>query len=210
MKKKLIVSFSGGATSAFMARWCQITYAKTHDIVYLFANTGEEHEKTLEFVNRCDKEWGLNVVWVEALVNPEKGKGTRHKVVTFETASRLGEPLEDAISKYGIFNKAYSHCNRETKLAPMESYRKSIGWNKKNSEVAIGIRADEADRCSAKPKFYNLIYPLAHTFPVSKEMIKAWWATQDFSLGIPEHHGNCKTCWKKSDRKLKTIAIENP
>jgi hypothetical protein len=29
-------------------------------------------------------------------------------------------------------------------------------------------------------------------------------------LDLPEHLGNCVTCWKKSDRKLLTIAKENP
>ena len=31
-----------------------------------------------------------------------------------------------------------------------------------------------------------------------------------FDLEIPEHLGNCVTCWKKSLRKLKTIAKNTP
>lgn len=206
--KKLMISFSGGRTSAFMARWCQLNLSNEYEIKYMFANTGLEHEKTLEFVDKCDKEWGLNLAWVEAVVNPEKNKGTKHKLVTFETASRNGDPMRDVIAKYGIPNKAYPHCNRDTKLQPMESYRKSLGWEK--SFVAVGIRADEIDRMAKDAEKRNLIYPLCELYPVDKYMILDWWANQDFDLEIPEHYGNCKTCWKKSDRKLKTIAIENP
>lgn len=208
MKNKLLVSFSGGRTSGFMARWCQLNLSDKYEIIYVFANTGEEHEATLEFVNKCDKEFGLNVVWIEAEITKDKGKGTRHKVVTFETASRNGEPLEAIIEKYGIFNKAYPHCNRESKLQPIMSYRKSIGW--RDCYSAVGIRADEIDRISKDQEKNQLIYPLIELYPVDKYQIFDWWSEQSFDLEIPEHYGNCKTCWKKSDRKLKTIAIENP
>jgi 3'-phosphoadenosine 5'-phosphosulfate sulfotransferase (PAPS reductase)/FAD synthetase len=60
------------------------------EIVVVFANTGQEHEKTLEYIHACDKQYGLNVVWLEAVVNPEEGQGTKHRVVTFETAARGG------------------------------------------------------------------------------------------------------------------------
>ena len=43
-----------------------------------------------------------------------------------------------------------------------------------------------------------------------KSEIRHWWAFQDFDLEIDEHYGNCVTCWKKSDRKLMTIAKQEP
>ena len=65
----------------------------------LFANTGCEHEKTLEFIHAFETNFNVPVVWLEAVVNPEKGVGTRHKVVDFQTAARNGEPYEAVIKK---------------------------------------------------------------------------------------------------------------
>ncbi|WP_416398095.1 hypothetical protein [Allohahella sp. A8] len=206
--KKIFVSFSGGRTSAFMAKWIQDNFSDTHEIIYVFANTGLEHEKTLEFVHKCDQAWGLGVVWLEAVTNDGR-VGCTHKVVNFETAARNGEPFEDVICKYGISNRAFPHCNRELKLNPIRSYTRSIGWEKGVYHTAIGIRADEIDRMSIKAKAENLWYPLIK-LGVTKQDVLTWWRGQEFDLGLSEHLGNCVTCWKKTDRKLYTIAHEDP
>lgn len=207
----LSISFSGGKTSAYMTHW--LIKNKRDDfenIVITFANTGQENEETLQFVDRCDKEWGLGVVWLEALVNSEKGKGTSFKVVTFETASRNGEPFEAVIKKYGIPNQTFQTCNRELKLATMRSYLRSIGWKKGSYLTAIGIRPDEMDRVSSKMNEEHLIYPLIEYTKASKQAISDWWDKQHFNLELQEHQGNCKWCWKKSKRKLLTLAVDTP
>jgi 3'-phosphoadenosine 5'-phosphosulfate sulfotransferase (PAPS reductase)/FAD synthetase len=209
MKETLFVSFSGGRTSGYMCHWLIENKSDEYDMIFVFANTGLEHEKTLEFVDRCDKEWGLGVVWVEAVVNPEKGKGVTHKVVTFEAASRKGEPMEDVIKKYGIPNQDYPHCTRETKLSPMFDYKRSLGF-KSNHQMAIGIRSDEPNRLSKTADENGLVYPLAQWTQCTLAEIRHWWADQEFDLDLPTHYGNCVTCWKKSDRKLLTIAKHDP
>jgi len=207
----LFISFSGGKTSAFMTKWL-LENKKTdyEEIVVLFANTGQEDERTLEFVDRCDKEWNFNVVWLEAVVDTKPGNGTSFKVVSFETANRDGVIYEDVIKKYGIPNKAYPHCNRELKLAPMDKYICSLGWVKGQFETAIGIRADEMDRISKHMVDLKLIYPLCEQIRVNKEMISNWWGKQQFNLEIEEHEGNCTWCWKKSKRKLLTLCTDRP
>ena len=207
----LFISFSGGRTSAYMTKWLlENKQDDYNEIVVLFANTGEEHNETLEFVNKCDKAWKFNVVWLEVLVNQEFGKGSRFTVTNYKDAKRKGEPFQSVIEKYGIPNKAGAFCTRELKLAPMNSYIKSLGWKKGTYETAIGIRADEMDRISSKMVEFNIIYPLAEENRQSRKTINSWWAKQDFNLEIPEHHGNCKFCFKKSKRKLLTIAKYNP
>lgn len=64
---KTLVCFSGGRTSAFMSK--MIKESGIADCVYVFANTGQERNETLDFVNQCDQRFGLGVVWVEAVVN---------------------------------------------------------------------------------------------------------------------------------------------
>lgn len=86
----LLVSFSGGQTSAYMS-----ALLKEHSrnrLIFVFANTGQENEKTLEFVDKVDRAFDLGVVWVEADVKP-KGIGTKHLIVSFETASRRANHL---------------------------------------------------------------------------------------------------------------------
>lgn len=210
-KPNLSISFSGGRTSAYMTWWL-LNFKRDdyNEIVITFANTGQEHEKTLEFINRCDKEFGFNTVWLEAVVSPEKGIGTTHKIVDFETASRNGEPYEQVIKKYGIPNQTWQICNRELKLAVMRSYLRSIGWKKGTYQTAIGIRADEMDRVSSQMAKEKIIYPLVEMNKCTKEIVNNWWSKQNFNLEIPEHLGNCTWCWKKSKRKLLTLAVDHP
>jgi len=207
----LFISFSGGRTSAFMTKWMldnvQDDYNK---IIVVFANTGQENEETLRFVNQCDKQWGFSVVWVEAVVDFRKNKGVTHHVVDFSSASRKGEPYIEVIKKYGIPNMSYPHCNRDLKLAPLHSYAKELGWKKGSYETAIGIRIDEMDRVSSKMVEEKIIYPLVENKKMTKEMISIWWSKQSFNLNLKEHEGNCKWCWKKSKRKLLTLAKDTP
>jgi hypothetical protein len=178
-------------------------------MVFVFANTGEENEETLIFVDKCDKEFGLNVVWVEAVVNHGERLGTKHKIVDFNTAARNGEPFEEVIKKYGIPNQAFPHCNRELKLAPIHSYIKnSLYW--KEYQTAIGIRCDEVDRISSNRDVFNIVYPLIEDVRMSKPKINFWWSKQSFRLNLKGYQGNCKTCWKKSKKNLCKIATESP
>lgn len=196
---------------ALLARYADEIKAGTLDVVILFANTGNEHEKTLEFVHKCAEkvktDFGMDVIWIEAVVHDGRN-GTTCKAVTYESASKDGEPFKSVIAKYGIPNAAYPHCTRETKLQPMTAYLRSIGWESGSYKTAIGIRADEADRMNSNAKKLGFVYPLVK-MGVRKCDVLAWWKQQPFDLEIPEHYGNCVTCWKKTDRKLYTIAQDD-
>lgn len=209
--KRLLISFSGGETSAYMLHWCKRNLFHLYDeVVVLFANTGQENEETLVFVDRCSKHFDVEVVWLEAVINPEKGKGTKHKVVSFDTADRVGSVFEDMIKVYGIPNQAWPHCTRELKLQPITSYCRSIGWKKGAYDIAIGLRSDEMDRMDYKAKEKGIIYPLISTVPTTKPMINQFWASFSFRLGLKGYEGNCKWCWKKSLRKHFTLLSERP
>lgn len=207
-KKKLLISFSGGRTSAFMTKWLLENKKDEYDMIVVFANTGKENQATLDFVDQCDKAFGFNVVWVEAVTNPIHKKGVTAKVVNFDSASRNGEPFEAMIAKHGIPNVKQPHCTRELKKYAIRNYAKQIGWKK--YETAIGIRTDEMDRMSDAKKKEGLIYPLISMHPTSKFDINSFWMAQPFDLKLKGYEGNCNCCWKKSLRKLLTLAKENP
>lgn len=208
MKKKLLVSFSGGETSAYMAQWLWMNKRHEYEMIFVFANTGQENEETLIFVDRCSKHFGWPVVWIETKMNMQYRKGASFTVVDFETADRTGKVFEDVIKKHGIPNQSTPHCSRELKQYPIKAYAKSIGW--KDYYTAIGIRSDEIDRMNPNREKLRLIYPLIHDRPITKPKINFWWNQQPFRLRLKGYEGNCKWCWKKGETKLWTILKNNP
>ena len=213
MKPRLAISNSGGRTSAVMTKLCLDKYSDTHEIVVTFANTGCEHPATLDFVKACDENWGFNTVWLEAVVGPP-GVGIRHRVVSYETASRKGEPFEAYIAKHGIPNRTAPQCTSRLKTEVMEDYLKSLGWTttlgKRDYWTAIGIRVDEIDRMSSQANRYKFLYPLID-MGWTKDMVNAYMRQYDFDLALPnDAFGNCVWCWKKSLRKLLTVAKADP
>jgi len=208
MKPRLRVSFSGGRTSAFMSIWLKQRMAEHYDMHFVFANTGWEHPDTLRFVHEVDQRYNLNVAWVEAVPRRELGKSSGHRVMSYETASRNGEPFEAVVAAYGLPNQTFGHCTRELKLNPINDYFASIGWA--GTATAIGIRADEMRRISKRADAAKIIYPLVDMTPTTKDDVLAFFEGFDWDLQIPEHQGNCIGCFKKSDRKLLTLYRENP
>jgi len=209
-KPRLAISFSGGRSSAVMLWLCLRKYAETHDILITFANTGCEDDRTLEFVDAVDRHLaGGRVVWIEGVTNG-KGVGPTAKVVDYETASRNGEPFEAAIQKHGVFCKTHPQCTSRLKEEPMISYRRSVGWGPGSYDTAIGIRADEIDRCSSKAKEKRFIYPLVE-HGLTKRDVNKYMAQFEWDLKLPnDAWGNCVWCWKKSKRKLMTVAKAEP
>jgi len=210
MKDKLLVcTFSGGRTSAFMGLMLKdLPKYKEFKKLFIFANTGKEKEETLEFIDRCDKEWNLNVVWLEAKIIAEKGIGTTYKIVDFKTASRNGEPFEDMLNKYPMPTVFASNCTRELKLAPMNKYIKTLGFDQ--VITALGIRYDERHRKSNTAEEQNIVYPLCDDLKVDGKFIRDWWSRQCFDLKLKDYEGNCDLCFKKSVRKRLTLIKEDP
>jgi len=205
-KKNILISFSGGETSAYMLQYILRNYPN-HNIKIVFANTGEENEATLIFAKRCQQYFNCEIIWLEY-------ERLSFKIVDFETAYRSHDPIEienkwqnhpfrKYISHFGIPNQQNKTCTRDLKEYIINRYLSSIGWTDSKYTKAIGIRIDEIDRLG------KLWYPLA-MLGITKPMINQFWNKMPFRLELKGYEGNCKTCWKKSIRKLVTIARENP
>jgi hypothetical protein len=208
-KEKLyVVMTSGGRTSMFLAKYIKEN-TKYKNVLFVFLNTGKEKEETLAFIEKCDKEFNLNVIWLEAKIIHEKQIGTTYKIVNFKTASRNGEPFEEMLKKYPLPNNMASNCTRELKLRPVEAF---IRNNYKDFDVyrIIGIRADEQHRKSNNATNEKLLYPLCDEIKVDAKFIRNWWENQTFDLELKDYEGNCDLCFKKSLKKRLTIVKENP
>lgn len=211
MKKKVLVSVSGGRSSGLMAWLLWNRFKDIYNLVFVFANTSREKEETLLFVHQLTQVFGIPIVWVEAVVHHGTRKGCTHNMVTYETATRDGSIFEEVIKKYGIPNNSFLHCTRELKANPIRSYMKSIGWGSyKKYTTAIGYRADETGRVDvetmSKEKQW---YPLWE-YGIKKSDVAVFWLKQSFDLQLSDFDGNCKKCHKKTDRKVMTQIVTEP
>lgn len=200
MKKKLLVSFSGGESSAYMVAWLKKHKSGEYDMSFVYMNTSKEREETLIFADKVDKHFNINLVWIEAVFDDKKSIG--YRITNFHDVKRKGEVFEEMIKCYGLPNNAYPHCSRELKLQPVIRYAKDV---LKEYYTAIGIRADEIDRISKKWKEKRFYYPLIEN-TITKNHVNLFWNNMPFRLNLKGYEGNCNKCWKKSFRKLMTIA----
>lgn len=207
------ISFSGGRTSAYMLwRVLQSNGGLPPETKVCFANTGKECEETLEFVRDCSVNWQVPITWLEWRDTEEK-----FEVVTFETASRNGEPFEALIRKRNYLpNPVTRFCTIDLKIRPIGRYLLSLGMADTKTEAEnmsmIGMRADEQRR-AAKIADKSRI-PLV-TAGITKEDVGAFWKSQPFDLGLPNNngvtmHGNCDLCFLKGGAQILSLIAEKP
>lgn len=215
---------SGGRSSALLLhRALQANGGLPDGSIAMFCNTGKEEEATLEFVRDMSIHWGIPIVWLE--YRP----GSQFKVVTFETASRNGEPFEAIIAQRGgvLPNPRSRYCSSEMKTRTMHRYLRSLGWTE--WETMLGIRADEPRRVAkfrfnphpeTKDEYVRI--PLADAF-VSAQDVGEFWKAQPFDLQLPNikgktMHGNCDLCLagetevvtREGIRRIRELAGQTP
>ena len=197
-----IINCSGGRTSAYMTK--RLIDMGLTDYIVTFQNTGKEMPQTLDFVNECDKRWGLNIVWLEYRF------GNQFEVVSYETASRDGRPFAELIehNKHFLPNNSMRYCTMQLKIKTLKRYLKSIGI--KDYTSYNGIRYDEPRRWGKiQESEYDVILPLVQWKTIKPDVLQ-WWEKQDFDLKINEPYGNCDCCFLKGKGKLAIIAKEKP
>ena len=206
-----VISFSGGRTSAYMLwRILQSNDGLPDDAIVVFANTGKEEEATLQFVEDCSDKWNVPITWVEYKWTEEPKD--RFKIVTFETASRNGQPFEDLINnKTCLPNPVARFCSIELKIRTIAKYCKSINMNITENDAWVGIRADEHRRASKiEPHRIPLVADNITVQDISK-----FWNEQNFDLGLPNMngktmHGNCDLCFLKPAHQIQSLIQEKP
>lgn len=204
-----VISFSGGRTSAYML-WRVL---QAHDMslpeeaIVCFANTGKEHPLTLEFVHDCEKNWGLEINWLEYMA-----EDPRFKRVTYETASRSGEPFEQLIIKKNYLpNPVARFCTEELKVKLIDKYVKSIGHTE--VETMVGVRADEQRRLP-KLRARGLRVPLADA-GITQDDVQSFWRSSPFDLKLEFRDGvtalgNCDLCFLKGPHQIMGLIKNDP
>ena len=216
--KNLLVTCSGGETSMTVTLYCLEHLKNEYNICVVYANTGVESDKTLDFLHRCQNDFKIPINWIESKVYHGQRKSTGYYKVNYKSATRNSDwktnkktPFEEVVKKYGLPNHSRLHCTRELKMNPIKAFAKDYFKGEKYA-LALGIRVDEIDRINPKYKELGIIYPLAQKEykPMSKKQVNFFWDLKPFRLELKGYEGNCLTCYKKSDNKLYQIAKENP
>ena len=202
MDKQVVVSFSGGRTSAYLV-W--LTKNLGMNAKYVFMDTGAEHPKTYEFVRNVARYFGVDVTCLRVDVNPELGKGNGYKIVSLDEINQDLYPWRKMMEKYGVPYYGGAFCTDRMKLVPFKKYCDDT-FGKGNYETWLGIRADEPNRLSHK----DGIRYLAEISDFEKQDVLDWWSEQDFDLNLDEWLGNCVFCMKKSDLKLAAAQRDEP
>lgn len=203
------ISFSGGRTSAYMLwRVLEANQGLPSEAIVCFANTGKEEEATLEFVAQCERQWNVPITWLEY---KHAGKmADRFREVSFETASRKGEPFEALIQSRNYLPNTFARfCTSELKINAIDRYLKKIGWSE--YITFVGVRADEPRRVSRiRGKQDGKEMPLAIS-NVSSQDVQFFWKHQPFDLQLVTVQGNallgnCDLCFlKKKAHKIGLI-----
>ena len=215
-----LISFSGGRTSAFMLKQIIDAHGGTlpDDIYVTFANTGKEMPETLDFVQACSEHWDVKVHWLELEMADERPV-YRTKEVTYETASRDGEPFEALIGRRSYLpNPVARFCTAELKIRRMKDFMwKMKGY--KHWDNVLGLRYDEPRRVSSsrnasdRERWGNLMpmYDAKHTV---KDVLE-FWQKANFDLTLPSIDGqtlagNCDLCFLKGRKTLTKLIKERP
>lgn len=206
IKEPTVVSFSGGRTSAYMLYRVLEAHGMSlpDDCVVCFANTGKEDEATLKFVHDCETHWNVPIVWLEF-----EPKGFRQ--VSYETASRQGEPFEALIEyKKYLPNPVARFCTEELKVKTINKYLESINLD---ATTMVGVRADEPRRVG-KLRSRGLLVPLVDA-GVTQHDVQTFWKNQSFDLELKFRDGvtplgNCDLCFLKGPNQIMGLIKDKP
>jgi len=214
---KKVISFSGGRTSAYLVH----LFKSDPDAHFVFMDTGAEHPATYQFIKDIVKHWGINLVCLRVVVNPQMKKGVSYKIISFDDLKQDLEPWKDMLKKYGSPYYNTPFCTARMKTEPFEKYcAETFG---KNFERWIGMRIDEPTRLpievleklnlpihkDAKHQKEGFRY-LAEICEFEKDDVLDWWEQQPFDLAITEHLGNCVFYIKKTLNKVALAAKDEP
>ena len=216
-----LISFSGGRTSGFMLYKILEAYdfALPDYVHVVFANTGKEMPETLDFVHKCSVEWNCKINWLELEIAEERPI-YRTKEVSYETASRQGEPFAALIDRKNMLPNPFQRfCTQEMKVNVMKRFMVQKGYKEWNN--VIGLRYDEPRRVakqkganeSGKNKWESLM-PL-YDARLTLQDVSKFWKDAEFDLSLPSFDGktlagNCDMCFLKGKRTLIALAKERP
>jgi hypothetical protein len=216
MDKNLMVTVSGGRSSAIMAKHIfENEKYSEYKKVFVFCNTGMERYETIEFLKNIEKYWKIPLIKIEGIYSKDLGTGIKYKIVDYDNLNMNALPFSEMIEhkNKGIFdglpNQNAPYCSENLKTIPAKKLCDDI-FGVNNYKIAIGFRKEDMPKRISWAEIKEQkqkIFPLLTDFetPISQLDLNKLWKKEKFKLELHGKFGNCELCWKKSDNNL----IEN-
>lgn len=183
---KRIINFSGGLSSAYMTI---LEYNPETDYV-IFCDTGREHPKTYEFINKFEESENIPIVKIG---DKDSFRNYLQKTDFKQIPYRLKRS-----------------CTIELKVKTARRWaRKKVGMEYQN---LIGFRYDEQHRIKRYKKHWKkveTIFPL-NTRQITKGLVNDYWRKKPYTLEIPHILGNCTLCFMKGKNAIINILRKYP
>ncbi len=199
-----VISNSGGRTSGLMTLR-EMERGLGPDDYVVFCNTGMEDEETLLFLHRQQTVRGVPLRWIEYCPIHQ------WKEVSYETASRQGEPFVQMMLKKQAVPSGHMgrFCTTDLKIKPKIAFMRSMGHP--YFEAVVGIRADEPHRhfAAKDDKRHHVTHPLYHA-GITRPDVLRFWKQQPFDLEVDPLAGNCTLCFGKGMGKKLELLERRP
>ncbi|WP_173995069.1 phosphoadenosine phosphosulfate reductase family protein [Agrobacterium tumefaciens] len=203
-KGNLHITLSGGRTSAYLLHCLLEQNGDLPDRArVVFANTGREDTRTLDFVQEIAQRWSVPITWVQFTATPPW-----FEIVNHNSAARDGEPFEAMIRhKRYTPNGRKRICTEQLKVRAARRMLVALGWKKWTK--SLGIRADETHRHDQDDQPREKIWMPLISAGITKPMVLDFWRAQPFDLpqGVDS---NCRLCFQFGLAQLANQMREQP
>lgn len=219
-RKHIVCSVSGGRSSAVSAILVnkfrkRYKYRTRH---FVFANTGMEHPKTIEFLQHLEQYLGQKIIKLEFDFDET---GYKYNVIENwsdlsmdATPFRRTIEFENRSHDRGLPHVAQPYCSSRMKKNIIRKWAKDTLGTVKYAQC-IGYRKEDMPKRISWAEMTELgnayIFPLLTHYknPCGLKWLDAYWRKMPFKLEIPSFLGNCMLCWKKSDKNLVEVLKSN-
>lgn len=184
------ITLSGGRTSAYLLHQLMHANGGLPDRArVVFANTGREDPRTLDFVQQIGQHWGVQITWAQYSPNEPW-----FEIVNHNSAARDGEPFEEMIKhKRFVPNGGKRICTEQLKVRTARRMLVASGWQRWTK--TLGIRFDETHRHDQADQPREKVWMPLVQAGVTKPMVLDFWRKQPFDL--PEGvDSNCRLCFQ--------------
>ncbi len=114
-------------------------WSDKYDFIVVFANTGLEHPKTLDFVHNCDTHFGFKTVWVEGVVHyGERLFHRSHRVIRNMEQCELRTPPHPKHTQHRVRRRRIRRYGRSVRHDPLLAKFASHKWRDLCNEQHLG------------------------------------------------------------------------
>ena len=229
MKRIALVSCSGGKDSTATLL---LALEKMEHVQAVFADTGNEHSITYEYLNYLESKLGIKIKWVKAdfsdrinrhrkyieEVWPTEGVDPEKVKRASEASVVTGNPYLDMVIWKARFPSSGSQfCTEELKIKPLTEYALSLidqGWYVESWQ---GVRAEESARRAGYPEREMLAENLEAVRPILKWKVKQVFDYHDakgvepnplYKMGMGRV--GCMPCINARKKEIAEIALRFP